>query len=194
MAVLLCACALSLTACLHRNASHPTPAELRSSSAERGYIDLQPGWNVRVVFPRLRSGGYVLPSMQQGSVSGNAVAVQAGSDFLGYEKDFYKVELQRGAGIAVQFSHAEIWENDRTSRRSQPGLLLFPNAGNWKYIRLVYLTRESVADHDMAIISAMTPDILDISTQAVIRRAECKSDETAWCAWVPKGVAVDPEK
>ena len=133
--------------------------------------------------------------MQQGSVSGNAVTLQAGSDFLGYEKDLYKVELQqRTGGIVVHFSHAEVWENDRTSQRSHPGLLLFPVAENWKYIRLVYLTRESVADHDMAIISAMTPDTLDRSTQAVIRQAECKSGETVWCAWVPKGVAVDPEK
>jgi hypothetical protein len=132
--------------------------------------------------------------MQQGNVSGNTIDVKASSDFLGYEKDFYKVERQRDGGIAIRFSHGEVWENNRTNRRREPGLQLFPNAKNWKCIRLVYLTRESAADHDMAVISGMNANTLDESTQAVIRRAECKSDASTSCAWVPKGVAVDPEK
>jgi hypothetical protein len=167
---------------------------LGSSSAERGYIDLQPGWTIRVVFPLLRSGGYVLPSMQQESTIGNTVEMKASSDFIGFEKDFYKVKLQRNSAIAIHFLHAEVWENNRTDRRSQPALQLFPSANDSNYIRLVYLTRGSVADHDMAIISAISTNSRDRLTQNVISRAECKSDETASCAWVPKGVAVDPQR
>ena len=81
-----------------------------------------------------------------------------------------------------------------TLHRSQPGLRLFPTADDWKYIRMVYLVRESVADHDMAIIAAARPETLDGLTEAVILHASCKSDETASCMWVPKGVAVDAEK
>ena len=132
--------------------------------------------------------------MQQGRVTGNTVEVQASNDFVGYERDFYKVEAHRGEGIVVRFSHAEVWENGRTHLRCQSGLPLFPNGGEWMYIRLVYLVRESAVDHDMAIISAMRPETLDGLTQAVILRAECNSDAIATCTWVPKGVAVDPEK
>ena len=185
---------LALTACLHHETPPSTPADLRSSAAEHGYIDLQSGWNVRVVFPKLRSGGYVLPSMRQGSVTGNTVEMQADDDFIGYEKDFYKVQSHGEDRVEVRFVRAGIWEKGRGHRRAEPGLLLFPNTSDGRYIRLVYLIRESAVDHDMAIISATRSETLDALTQGVILRAECKSDETATCKWVPKGVAVDPEK
>lgn len=132
--------------------------------------------------------------MRQETTSANTITVHTGEAFLGYEKDFYKVKSGRTGGVAVCFSHAEIWENNRTSRRGQPGLILFPNRGEQRYIRLVYLTRESSADHDMAIISGMSPESLDQLTQAVMLHAVCKSEGTVTCAWIPKGVAVDPEK
>jgi hypothetical protein len=192
--ILTCALTAALTSCIRREGPHPSPADLRSSSAERGYIDLQAGWNVQVVFPKLRSGGYVLPSMQQESVGGSTIEMRTDQEFIGYEKDFYKVESQRDGGIEVRFSHAEVWEKGRMRRQSQPGLLLFPRNQDPRYIRLVYLETASAADHDMAIISAAHPEILDTSTQAVILHAECRPDGSATCIWVPKGVAVDPEK
>ncbi len=120
--------------------------------------------------------------------------MQTDEDFLGYEKDFYTVESHGGDGVEVHFVRAEIWEKGKAHRQAEPGLLLFPNRTDPRYIRLVYLVRESAADHDMAIIAALRPEALGGLTQAVILRAECKSDETTTCIWVPKGVAVDPEK
>jgi hypothetical protein len=193
IAISLCFVILPLTACLHRQAPS-TPSDLRNSSAERGYVDLQPEWNVRVVYPRLRSGGYVLPSIQQTGVAGNTIETQVDRDFLGYEQDFYKVESRPNETLAVRFTHARVWENNRTHRQSQPQLTLFSNTQDSKFIRLVYLVRESAADHDMAIISCTSPENLEQLTQAVILRAQCQSAGTTLCTWVPKGVAVDPEK
>lgn len=132
--------------------------------------------------------------MRPQSATAKTLEVQTNRDFLGYEKDFYKVLSRSDGGIEVRFSHAEFWENGKSHRKTQPGLLLFPREENGRYIRLVYLVRASAADHDMAIISAAAHDGLHALTEAVIVRAQCKSDESATCTWVPKGVAVDPER
>jgi len=86
-----------VSSCTHRE-PRPLSRELRSSAAERGYIDLQPGWTVQVVFPKLRSGGYVLPSMQNETEAGSTIDLHSTADFLGYEKDFYRVSKK---GVSV---------------------------------------------------------------------------------------------
>jgi hypothetical protein len=139
-----------LTSCVHRNLPQATPAEQAKSPGQLGYDDLRPGARVIDVFPKLRSGGYVLPSMQE-TAAGNTINVKPGSEFEGYEKDFYNVAPGNAGGVQVHFSRAEVWENGKSQRQPNPSLPLFERMTSFSYVRLVYLVRESNADHDMAI-------------------------------------------
>jgi hypothetical protein len=189
VAILLSISMLLLIACIHRNGSRTAPEQLRSAAAETGYIDLQPGWKVQVVFPRLRSGGYVLPSIQQQATVGNTVELRAEPDFLGYEKDFYRIDRLNDR-IIVHFTHGEVHDKSKKKTREAPGLMLFQLTEGSRYLRLVYLVRVSEADHDMAIISADNVGTLEQLTQGVIQHAVCEPGDQGTCRWVPRGVAV----
>lgn len=64
-----------------------------------------------------------------------------------------------------------------------------------RYVRLLFLTRASHADHDMAIIASDQTESLDVLTRAV--QAEglkgCEIHVRGHCSWIPAGVAVRPE-
>jgi len=74
-----------MTACSVRT------ARVAGATAEvtgpRYYIDLEPGWRLRVVTPILKDGGYVVKTQGE--------TVEPG--FLGYEVSFYDV---RARGVA----------------------------------------------------------------------------------------------
>lgn len=146
-----------------------------------------------VVFPKLRSDGYVLPSMRRTAAVGNAIDLKQRPDFEGYEKDYYDVAPGRDGRVQVHFSRAEVWENGKSHRRPEPSLTLFQRMTSARSVRLVYLVRESNADHDMAVVASADPQLLDRVTESVIQRATCEAPQSTSCIWVPKGVAVRQE-
>lgn len=191
VSVVLCA-TFAQIACLHRGSTAAEPSAAPRMASRSEFVDLQSGWKIRVVVPMLRSGGYVLPSLQtQGA--GNTLELKAGDDLLGYEKAYYKITNRAAGGIRIHFSHAEVWEKGKTHKRNKPLLDLFAETTSARHIRLVYLIRESKADHNMAIVASDDVAALDEVTHAVTRLAECKSSQNASCRWVPNGVAVTPE-
>ncbi|MCU1274358.1 MAG: hypothetical protein JWO48_1789 [Bryobacterales bacterium] len=184
---LVLACAL--TACAPRRVQVPTPAATEPSD----YIDLRPGWRLRVVTPILRSGGYRLQPVDQ-QASGNTITVSTGTDFLGYETAYYAVRA-RGRGLRVEFSSAEISQDGKTALHPQPVAHLFQLPRNARYVRLIYLLRASKADHDMAVVGATEMDALDVLTHQVQAdpSSGCRSDSRSFCSWIPAGIAVRPE-
>jgi len=70
------------------------------TAVERGYIDLKPGWLLRVVTPILKSGGYRLPSLEK--PNGPFGALSVGPDFIGYEVSLYRVKARKSA-LHIQF-------------------------------------------------------------------------------------------
>lgn len=180
-------------ACVHQPRSAPARQPSSSVPSRADFIDLQPGWTVRVVVPMLRSGGYVVPSVKQ-SGAGNTIRLETGSDFLGYEKAFYRITSRREGGIRIRFSHAEVWQEGKTRIHHKPLLPLFADLAEARYIRLVFLIRVSQADHNMAIVAGTDWAALDELTRVVTQNAECRSVPLATCIWVPEGVAVTPEK
>jgi len=154
------------------------------------YIDLQPGWRLRVVTPILKSGGYRLKSLGQ-TVEGNNVTLSAEDDSLGYEVAYYAVTARHG----VEFVSAETTRNGHTSPQPRPVAQLFQLLRRVRHVRLVYLVRVSQADHDMAVVAARDMDDLE----AITRRVEssptdaCHDERGAFCAWIPVGIAVVPQ-
>jgi hypothetical protein len=158
------------------------------------YIDLQPGWRLRVVTPLLRSGGYRLRTGAE-STEGNTATLSAGDEFLGYETSYYAVKQRRGGGVRVNFDMAEVTRDGETSRQARPLERLFQIPWGAKHVRLIYLQRVSEADHEMAAVAAERPEALDALTEQVRAAPEeaCGSGRRAHCSWIPAGISVLPE-
>jgi hypothetical protein len=154
------------------------------------YIDLQPGWRLRVVTPILKSGGYRLRSTGQ-TVDGNHVTQSVGDDFLGYEVAYYGVKVHNGVG----FLSAEITKDGRTTPQPQPVAHLFQLPRGVKHVGLIYLVRASQADHDMAVAAAKDMRALEALTRRLATNPTdaCQDGQGAFCAWIPPGIAVVPQ-
>jgi hypothetical protein len=173
-----------------RRPSRAAEPGLPGQPATPDFVDLRPGNTVVVVIPILRSGSYVLPSLKKQAMSSNG-GIEAGTDFLGYEKDFYSVKRDNN-GVRVRFRRGEVWHNGKVQKVHAPRVTLFEHIEN-SHVRLVFLTRASEADHNMAILSSGDLPLLDEMTHEVTTWAECRSGRDGSCIWVPNGIAVRPE-
>lgn len=154
------------------------------------FIDLQPGWRLRVVTPILKSGGYRLKSISQ-KVEGNNVTLTAGDDFLGYEVAYYSITARHG----VEFVSAETTRNGHARPQPRPVAQLFQLPRGMRHVRLVYLVRVSQADHDMAVVAATDMEALESLTRRVesYPTEACHGERGVFCAWIPVGIAVVPQ-
>jgi hypothetical protein len=162
---------------------------------DRDYIDLQPGWRVRAITPILKSGAYK-PELNETTASGGSVQISVGDDFVGYETSYYSVKPGKPAGLVVAFVSAETNVDGKVTEKQQPLVRLFDFPASARYVRLLFLTRVSRADHNQAILAASTLDDLNSLTGRV--RADpavgCTSGAESHCEWVPEGIAVRPER
>jgi hypothetical protein len=190
MAVFLVFVAIGWQAGCARRMSRAAEPSLPGQPATPDFLDLRPGNTVVVVIPILRSGSYVLPSLKTQDTS-SIGGIEAGTDFLGYEKDFYTVKRDSN-GVRVHFRHGEVWHNGKVQKMHAPRVRLFEHIEN-SHVRLVFLTRASEADHNMAVLSSGDLPRLNEMTREITTRAECRSGRDGSCIWVPNGIAVRPE-
>jgi len=162
---------------------------------DRSYVDLQPGWRIRTVSPILRSPISKL-EIKETKLAGGGVAYAAGNDLLGYETSFYAVTRGKDSGVAIAFVSSEVTIDGKTSSQSHPKLSLFEFPTWTRYVRLVFLTRISSADHNQAVLAASSLADLDKLTQRVEDdpSSACVSQAETYCVWVPQGSAVRPEE
>lgn len=171
------------------------PHEDMGAFVDKSYVDLEPGWRIRVVTPILSSGKFKMQP-KEFHAEGKTEALQAGGDFMGYETDYYAVNARNGNGVVVRFGSAEFTGNGKSSKRSQPLVPLFDLPESVRYVRLLFLTRASQTEHDQAILGSSSLADLD----ALRKRVEespaenCKIQPEGVCSWVPAGIAVQPEK
>src|SRR5579862_2254437 len=125
------ALACLLAGCAARNTRAPAQPPVRPADA--GFIDLEPGWRLRVVVPILKSGGYRL-DLGQTQTSGNTVSLSA-SDFLGYEVAYYAVVPRGGP----QFITAEVTHDGQTAPQPRPLVRWFELPRGVRHVRLIYL-------------------------------------------------------
>lgn len=173
-----------------RPASNP-PIHAREVTG-RDFVDFAPGWTIQVVVPVLRSGGYVLPSVR--NAAANDFNLEAGDDFLGYEKALYKVKRRGDGGIQLQFIRADLSQNGKVRRQKSPSVDLFREAAKHHHVRLVFLIRQSQADHNSAIVAADDFKGLDLVTRTLTETAKCQTNESGSCEWVPEGISVIPDE
>ncbi len=183
--------ALLLTACERRvPLSAPTPP-----ITVRRYLDLQPGWRLRTITPILKSGKFK-PELKETVVNGSGIELSAGDDLLGYETSFYAVTASKPSGVAVSFISAVDTIDGKTHRKAQPRARFFDFSSPLPFVRIIFLTRVSQADHNQAILAAASPQELSRLTEQVDSdpATYCKSQGESQCFWVPEGIALRAEK
>lgn len=157
--VILCLfAAIFLTGCASRTTRVSIPSS-ENARLQSSYIDLQPGWRLRVVTPLTKSEIYEV-APDEGKREGGMITLAAGGDFLGYETSFYTVRPQGRKGVRIQFASGEQTKNGITSVEAHRQLQLFDLPRGDKYVRLLYLARVSRRDHNMAVIAARRRQLL----------------------------------
>jgi hypothetical protein len=171
------------------------PHNETNATIDRGYIDLQPEWRVRVVTPILTSGTYKMQTKGVGAGS-DTVVLKTDNDFVGYEIDYHTVNAQDKEGIIVRFGSAEVRKNGRKSNQVQPLVPLFDLPESIHYVRLLFLTRVSPSEHNEAILGASSLPNLDLLTRTMESSPadNCKIQPEGSCSWVPEGISVQAEK
>lgn len=187
-----CFCAAGFVGCGGRGAHAPVPQP--TAVPEGSFIDLQPGWRLRVITPLFQSGKYVAVNGQE-EASGQTITMKAASGFVGYETDYYAVARRGGGGIRVSFSAGEATRDQQTTPKSAPASHILNAARNSRYVRLLYLQRASSKDHNMAVLAAEHLDRMERLTRDVAHDgATCQTQAGQECWWIPLGVAVRPER
>lgn len=156
----------------------------------REYLDLAPGQTLRVITPLLRSGGLQLAGAGRPVESGAGqleVTVDTKGEFLGYEESLYTVSV----GLRITCTRVETVIDGVRTAQAAPRVPLFRLPRRSRHVRLLYLLRSSQADHNMAILAAPDPTVLERLTAAVRANPEsgCQAPQ---CVWVPAGMAVRP--
>jgi hypothetical protein len=184
-------CAATFISC-HR--SRPSAASY--THTDRSYLDLQPGWRIKVVAPILESGGYKVRTEELQSRDGT-ISPRAEKGFLGYETDYYQVNFLGNGKPLISFESAEFTAIDqkKTTKR-KPVISLFEFPESMSFVRLLFLTRVSDNEHDAAVLTASSLTDLDLLTPKVEANpsGNCTAQPEGLCMWIPEGIAVQPEK
>ena len=162
---------------------------------DQRYIDLQPGWRIKVVTPIVKGGGYGVQT-EEVKASEGSVEMRTTADFIGYEVDYYAVESADDR-IAIRFLSAETRTNGgNAKRRTAPLVPLFTLPADTRNIRLLFLTRVSPSEHNAAVLSANSSEALNKLTNLVEESPaqNCGNQGDAICSWIPEGISVQAEK
>ena len=165
---------------------------LHPAAATSGYIDLVPGYRLKLVSPILREGAPAGAStLATEAVSGNdaelSVTLRSSANFLGYEISWYAVE--NGGKITFSTAESHIGNQVTSSRSPRVNHFVFPETA--ASYRLFYLTRVSQADHDIAVLSAPTRAELNRETTAFASDPDaCAKALRHTCVALPKEIGV----
>jgi len=179
-----------LTGCARKNIHAPVAPEI--SANNNSYIDLQPGWTLRIVVPLLRSGG-AAPTLTAAQTNGNTISLSA-ADLIGYEVAYYGISGKTNGAVRLKFASAAITKDGKTEPQPDSPTLPFLLPEKTNHIRLIYLVRVSEADHNMAIVASKHLNALNRFTKEVQNNPDlCGQAGQIFCSWVPTGIAVRPE-
>ncbi len=177
-------------ACSHKEVIVATPP--KAVRSDNSYVDLQPGWTLRIVLPLLNSGKISSDLIAQ-EVKGNTISLSA-PDVAGYSMSHYTVNGKQGVGVRLRFVSAEETRNGETIQTMSPPALPFELPRKTGNVRLIYLVRVSQADHNMAIAASKSIEALNAFTKRLREDPSvCHINPDVFCSWVPAGIAVRPE-
>ena len=172
------------------------------NAASPDWVDLEPGWRVRVITPVLSSGGYLVktepaPGQDVDADASRAITgeitLSTGTGFTGYEVSLYSVKPRQGGGVYVIFNSAEIHKQGQVIRSRQPIQPLFQLPRETRWVRILHLARGS-HDYDSALLATTRRDTLEALTRQVQSDpSACKAAGDAFCFRIPPGIAAIAE-
>jgi hypothetical protein len=177
-----------MTGCAHkRSVAPPTAAQ----SVAPDFLDLEPGWRLRITTPLFRHDA---SATQEPSAPGT-ITLKAPEGFA-YETAYYAI--LRGPDRVLGFELASgtvVRDGKPTNEAPTLGWRIQPSIAA-TLARLIYLTRLSESDHNMAVVATLNAPALESLTRRIGESPEqaCISTADAFCAWVPAGVAVVAER
>ncbi len=184
---------LILAACLLPACRKAVPLADPASLPVRSWLDLAPGWRLRTIGP-IMAGGSESPLFSSEpatlSDSGLTITLKASKDLLGFETIYYSIEASRSGELSLRLVSAiqSIEGKDQPHLASKAAFALVPGT---RFVRLLYLLRASVTDHNMAILAASsTAELADLTAKVQADPSECRGN----CQWVPPRVALRAEK
>lgn len=176
----------------------PDPAAANNVPAPiKEFVDLEPGWRLRIIAPITKSGSYSV-KMNAVETPGRGITLKTSDDLIGYETAYWAVAARAfGGGITIRLTSAELTRNGQPEPIAMPMRAAVHVPGYAHFVRLFYLTRKSDADHNMAIAGVGRFDQLEAFSKALRESPNetCASRprERIYCDWIPVGVAVRPE-
>lgn len=159
------------------------------------FVELEAAWRVRVITPKLKSGGFLLKKAEQ-QESGNTITLGAGDEFLGFETATYGVEARAGVGVRVRLLGVDFNREGAITHSAKSFAPRLRIHGRFRRVRLLYMQKVSDADHAMAVLAAPDSPRLAVLTRSVQASPEtaCRTNRGQYCEWIPAGVAVRPER
>jgi hypothetical protein len=155
-------------------------------------MDLAAGGRLRILVPILNSGGYRVQT-DSSNPSEHTIVLSA-KNLAGYEVSYYSIERHPHGQVQLKFQSAEMTKDGNTIQEGRAPRLPFPLPSKAEHIRLIYLIRNSQADHNMAIATSKNLDALNSFTNQLKRNPDvCAPAGAVFCSWVPAGIAVRPE-
>jgi hypothetical protein len=197
--VLIIASMLVIGGCRKSIPIAATPSQAPGTSAPlRSYLDLEPGWRLTVITPMRKDKGdldwkYGQPNTktittQNGAAANIDVTIQLDPTTLfGFERSVFAV-----AANGLQWRESVRNLNGSETNAAAPLLDIFGGKPRKQRMRLLFLTRGSDLNYNMALLRAGDAKAMDALTQHVRQAPEtaCAGD----CVWIPPGVAARAEK
>jgi hypothetical protein len=189
----------ALTGCRKAAPVASVPVQAPGTSAPlRSFVDLEPGWRLTVITPMRKEKGeadwkYGQPNTrtetaQAGGVSNINITIELDpSTLFGFERSLYSVEA---TGLRWVESIRNL--NGNETKAAGPLLDVFGGKARKQRMRLLFLTRGSDLNYNMALLRAKDAKAMEALTQKV--RLAPATACTGDCVWVPPGVAARPEK
>lgn len=150
---------------------------------------------MRVVTPKLKSGGFLIKPVEQKEEGAN-ITLRVTDEFLGYETATYDVLPVKDGGVKIVTGEVEFNRDGAITKTQKSFAPRMAVPGRFKRVELLYMQKVSNSDHATAILAARNAEELDLLTRNVLAQPDtyCRMSRKEYCEWIPAGVAIRPEK
>lgn len=174
---------------------------IHSNLGTSGYVDLQPGYRLRIISPIRESGNEAAPIIEESgelkqTPDGKfSIDLRASSDLIGVEEAWYTIEKRKSrAGNELLPVHAVTRIDDRTDKTSKSRFRYFKFDSEVVIFRLFFLAWDGGENRKTMLLGGKNETALDLETQRLNRDPDaCTAMQNqVQCFMVPEGVAFIP--
>lgn len=172
---------------------------LHAPLANLGYMDLRPGYRLRIVSPVFRDGapadaqaieGPTAVKEEKGAL---VIEAKASADLIGYETAWYSVEPRPNhPGVSIRPGTTDVHIDGKLQKEPASRFQYFAFPPNMSLFRLLFITRSSDSDRDSLLLGADTEETLARETKRLNADPKlCASLETSSrCFVMPRQAAL----